>query len=169
MSNLALIINNHTIADHRIIQCSPVNGGAGADNLTGGAGLDVFVYSTLGASLAGTATFTGDTITDFASGVDKFDVSETQLAAIKSAGGLRQGASYTAVWDTNFATTIAAAITAGGAAMIANGAAVVTITGTNAGTYLVLNDATTSFSASADDVILLGSTSSKVLAVSDFV
>ncbi len=41
-------------------------GGGGADILTGGSGADLFVYKTAGEG--------GDTITDFAFGIDKFAV-----------------------------------------------------------------------------------------------
>jgi hypothetical protein len=62
------------------------------------------------------------------------------------------GANYTAVGTGTLATDIGTAITSGGA-LSANDAAIVTITGTGAGTYLVINDGTAAFNAAADAVI----------------
>ncbi|PLC48043.1 hypothetical protein CR159_20160 [Pollutimonas subterranea] len=146
-----------------------ITGGLGADTLTGGADADVFVFTTLVDSLVGAAAVTGgDSITDFVSGVDDFKVGGTIAAAVATTGGLKQGATYTAAGTGNLGTDIGAAITAGGA-MIASGAAVVTITGTGAGTYLVINDAVGIFDASADAVIQLIGTSSTTLVAGDFI
>ena len=143
-----------------------ITGGASGDILTGGLGADQFVYTTITDSLSGTTAFTGDTLTDFLSGTDLFDVTATQKTAIDGTNGLRVDTSQ--AWDTDFATTINNAFT-GGTALVANGAGVITITGTNAGTYLILNNGTAAFSATDDGLILLGGTSSTTLATTDFV
>ena len=127
------------------------------------------VFTTLSESFTGTSPFSGDTITDFLSGTDRIDVSAAQVTAIAGTNGLLQGASYTAAWNTNFQTTVSNALTAGGTALVANGAAVITISGTNAGNYLVLNNGTAAFSTASDALILLGGTSSTTLVSSDFV
>jgi Ca2+-binding RTX toxin-like protein len=60
-----------------------ITGGAGADTLTGGAGADSFVYKAItdsAASVAGNATVTFDTISNFTWGSDKIN-----LAAINTA------------------------------------------------------------------------------------
>ena len=146
-----------------------LNGSAGTDTLTGGADADVLVFTTLSESFTGTSPFSGDTITDFLSGTDRIDVSAAQVTAIAGTNGLLQGASYTAAWNTNFQTTVSNALTAGGTALVANGAALITISGTNAGNYLVLNNGTAAFSTASDALILLGGTSSTTLVSLDFV
>ena len=134
--------------------------------MTGGGGTDHFVYTTLTDSLSGIATFLGDNITDFASGTDKIDVSATQKAAIDGTNGIRVDSEQ--AFNTDFETTINAAFT-NLTAMVANGAGVLTITGDNAGTYLILNNGTAAFAANADAIIKLGGTSSTTLATTDFV
>lgn len=49
-----------------------ITGGAGADTITGGAGADIFTYSNL--LVADSTGTTGDTITDFVTGLDKFQI-----------------------------------------------------------------------------------------------
>ncbi|MFM6827788.1 MAG: M10 family metallopeptidase C-terminal domain-containing protein, partial [Dolichospermum sp.] len=63
-------------------------GGAGSDNLTGGAGNDIFGYTALTDSNAGTLTgadLTFDTITDFTKGQDKIDVTGLGFASVFNA------------------------------------------------------------------------------------
>jgi Ca2+-binding RTX toxin-like protein len=134
-----------------------ITGGAGADNLTGGAGVDTFVYTTLTDSLAAAP----DRITDLVAGTDKIDVATLPAAIL-------QGASFTAAGTGNLGTDIAAALTAGGGTFAANGAAVVTITGTGAGTYMVINDGTAGYLA-ADDAVVNITGITGTLAVADFV
>lgn len=134
-----------------------ITGGAGADNLTGGAGVDTFVYTTLADSLAAAP----DRITDLVAGTDKIDVTTLPAAIL-------QGASFTAAGTGNLGTDIGSALTAGGGTFAANGAAVVTITGTGAGTYMVINDGTADYQSANDAVVnITGITGT--LAVADFV
>ncbi|NBN77628.1 DUF4214 domain-containing protein [Microvirga tunisiensis] len=134
-----------------------ITGGVGADTLTGGAGADTFTFTTLAHSLVAAA----DSIKDFVAGTDKIDVTTVPAAVL-------QGAAYTAAGTGTLATDIATALTAGGGTLAANGAAVVTITGTGAGTYLILNDGTAGYVAGDDAVVnITGITGT--LAVADFV
>lgn len=135
-----------------------LTGGVGADTLTGGAAADTFTYTTLTDSLAAAP----DTLNDFVAGTDQIDVSATSVAAIISDAG------YTAPGKSVLGTAIGDAITAGGAAaFVANAAAIVKITGTGAGTYLVINDGTAGYSATADAVIKI--TITGTLETTDFV
>jgi hypothetical protein len=59
-------------------------GGAGADLLTGGGGADIFVYQSLADA--------GDTITDFAPGIDRLD-----LRALLASIGVAPGAGGAAI------------------------------------------------------------------------
>ena len=150
-----------------------VDGLAGADSLTGNGGADVFSYLGVAGgtnSLAGGgAVSAGDTLLDFTSGTDQINVNANAVTAIAAVNGLRQGGAGTAAGTGNLGTDIGTAVTAGGG-IAANGAAVVTITGTSAGTYLVLDsNGNGAYNAAADAVIRLGGTSSTTLASSDFV
>ncbi len=120
-----------------------LHGNGGADTLTGGSGADTFVFNTLTDSLA--AAF--DTITDFSHGEgDVIDIGHV-LA------GLTTGLSHAATGG-NLAADLASVLDTGN--LVANGAAEVTITsGANAGTYVVINDATAGFSSTADAVVKL--------------
>jgi Ca2+-binding RTX toxin-like protein len=136
-----------------------ITGGAGADTLTGGAGADTFVYTNLADSLV--ANF--DTIVDFVAGTDKIDIPGV-------VAGVQQGAAYTAAGTGSLATDINTAINtgSGGVGLLLNHVAVVTITGTGAGTYLVINDNTLGYQAGSDAVIrITGLTGT--LSVADFV
>jgi Ca2+-binding RTX toxin-like protein len=133
-----------------------ITGGAGADTLTGGAGADTFVYTNLADSLV--ANF--DTIVDFVAGTDKIHVGTLPAA-------VQQGVAYTANGTGNLANDIGNAISSGGG-ILAHNVAVVTITGTGAGTYLVINDNTLGYQAGSDAVIrITGLTGT--LSVADFV
>lgn len=142
-----------------------IQGMAGADTLKGNGGKDTFVYTTLADSLVAA----NDTIVDFTSGTDKIDVGATQLAAIASAGGLVAVSGATG--GVSLSAALTAATTAAAYQPIANGAAVVTLTGTDAwaGTYLVIDGdgAQAAFGATNDLVVKL--TGVTTLAVTDFV
>ncbi len=131
-----------------------LSGGAAADTLTGGEDADTFVYLDLSDSLAGSF----DTITDF-SGEDFFMVSEVAEAAINEEGGLVALGDFPGEAENTLAEDIAAAFALneenGEASMANNGAATVTITGDNAGSYLIMNDGIGGFDASFDAVIQL--------------
>jgi len=101
-------------------------GFGGTDSFTAGSGVDQ--YNLLTAADSNTAA-SCSSITGFAAGTDKIVVGTAPVA-------VKQGALYTAAGTGTLATDLASAITAGGA-IGTNGAAVVTITGTGAGTYLV--------------------------------
>lgn len=135
-----------------------ISGGALGDTLTGGAGADTFVYTTLTDSVAATP----DRITDFTAGTDKFDVATVPTTVF-------QGAAFTAAGTGTLATDIASALAAGGqGAIAANNVALVTITGTGAGTYLVINNGTAGYAAADDAVInVTGLTGS--LTTADFI
>jgi Ca2+-binding RTX toxin-like protein len=135
-----------------------ITGGADGDTLTGGTGSDTFVYTTLTDSLVATR----DRITDFVAGTDKFDVTVVPT-------DLLQGTQYTAAGTGTLATDIAAALAAGGGTLSVTSAAVVTITGTGAGTYLVIGDATTAGYAAADDAVINITGLTGTLTLSDFI
>jgi len=109
---------------------------------------------------AGLSAANLDVITGLTAGTDKF-VFATSLTAVQ------QGALYTAAGTGTLSTDIATAITAGGA-FVANSAAVVTITGTGAGTYVVFNDNTAAFNKGLDAVVQLVGLSG-TLSTGDFV
>lgn len=135
-----------------------ITGGAGVDALTGGAGVDTFVYTTLADSV--TAGF--DSVLDFVAGTDKFDVTVVPVSVF-------QGAQFNAAGTGVLATDIQTALTAGGqAAIAASQVAVVTITGTGAGTFMVINDVAANFDPLLDGVVrITGLTGT--LSVADFV
>jgi Ca2+-binding RTX toxin-like protein len=128
-------------------------GGTGADTLTGGAGPDTFVFRDLTDSLASAY----DTITDFTSGNDQFAIGHT-LAGLTT--GLSVAGSGALAHD------LVAALTSNN--LVANGAAEVTINGgADAGTYVIINDATANFDAAHDAVIKLAN--SQQVHASDFI
>lgn len=150
-----------------------ITGGAGADSITlvtvasGFQAVDKLVYTTGTDSLAsGVTTMAGiDVVTNFVVASDLLDVSAAQVTAIaaRAAGVLPTS---TQAWNTDWATTVGAAFTA--QTLLVNEAIVVTVTGTNAGTYLVINDAAgAGFSAAADTVIQLVGTTG-VIAAANF-
>jgi Ca2+-binding RTX toxin-like protein len=129
-----------------------LTGGAGADTLTGNAGNDTFVFKTLTDSLA--SAF--DTITDFTSGSDAFSIGHT-LAGL--------GTASVASGTGNLVNDLTGALNVSN--LVANGAAEVTITGgTDAGTYVVINDGTAGYSSLTDAVVKL--TNSAVVHTGDF-
>ncbi len=115
-----------------------IKGGAGADVLTGGLGVNTFDYTTFTDSLVNGF----DTITDFQS-TDKIKLANAvasgnfKTASLTGTGNLGSDLS-TALTSTNF---------------IAAGATLVTVSGTGAGQYLVMNDATAAFNSSTDAVV----------------
>jgi Ca2+-binding RTX toxin-like protein len=138
-------------------------GGIGADMLTGGIGQDTFVFRTTTDSLA--SSF--DTVMDVDAATDLFAIGHglsgltnglnivgtgnLALDLLQVNGALAQDASG------NFVT-----------ALSANGAAVVNVVGgDDAGTYLLINDATTVFDSAHDAVVKLAA--QQVLTSSNFV
>ena len=132
-----------------------ITGAAAKDLITLGSGADKVVYTTGTDSLAsGAITLAGiDVITGFSvTGGDTFDVSTAQVNAIAGTG--RGSLAATVAWNTNWATTGAALVTA--LTLVKNEAALMTVTGTNAGTYLVIMDnGDDTFGVTADTVIQL--------------
>ncbi len=126
--------------------------------MTGGTGADVM---NLGLAHTGIMTLVTtaadsnaggfDVITNFIAGAGKdiFDVTAAQVIAITA----RVPVVQTTAWDTSWATTLGNAYTT--ATLLANQALALTITGTNAGVYLVVNDGTAGASATDDTVIQL--------------
>jgi Ca2+-binding RTX toxin-like protein len=132
-----------------------ISGGGGADTLTGGGGSDTFVYTALGNSRV--AAF--DTITDFTSGADKFQIGH-------ALNGLTTGIVKTTGITGNLATDLASVLNTTN--LKAKGAAEVTISsGADAGTYVVINDGTAGYNSSNDGVVkVIGS---PVLHTTDFI
>ena len=78
-----------------------LEGGTGNDTLTGGAGADLFAFTTLPS-----ATTNLDTITDFAIGVDKIQLENAIFTALTATGALgatmlRSGAGISAAADSD--------------------------------------------------------------------
>jgi len=119
-----------------------ITGGAGADSLTGGStGANTFVYTTLSDSIV--ASY--DTIADFKAG-DFFKVGHTIAS-----GGFQTA---TIATSSDLGASLASNLNANN--FIANGATLVTVSaGSAAGRFLVINNATVTFSSSADAVIKL--------------
>jgi hypothetical protein len=128
-----------------------ITGGAGADTLTGNGGNDTFVFKTLTDSLASAP----DTITDFTSGSDAFSIGHT-LAGLGTATGAGSG---------NLATDLGNLLNS--STLVANGAAEVTITsGTDAGTYVVIDSGVAGYNSATDAVVKL--TTAAVVHTGDF-
>ncbi|MGY8663653.1 LamG-like jellyroll fold domain-containing protein [Bradyrhizobium sp. UFLA05-109] len=132
-----------------------IDGGLGADTLTGGSGNDTFVFKTLANSQA--AAF--DTITDFTPGVDNFQIGHNVIdlstGIVKSVG------------TGSLAADLASVLTMTN--LKANGAAEVTIkSGTDAGTYVIINDNQPGYDANNDAVVML-SGKPLLLHTSDFI
>ena len=136
---------------------------ADGDAITLGSARDQVQILNLGTSnvnTAGLATASMDVITGFTAGVDKFVVGTLPVS-------IATAATYTAAGTGVLSTDIGTAITAGGAFPV-NSAAVVTITGIGAGTYLVIDNGGAGFAANTDTVIqLVGTTGT--LSSADFV
>ena len=112
----------------------------GADTLTGGQSPDIFVFENLTDSLA--AGF--DTITDLQAG--------DSLSIGHILAGLTTGLSLSGTG--NLASDLASVLNSGN--LLGDGAAEVIISGgSDAGTYVVIGDATAGFNAAADAVVRL--------------
>ncbi|MBR0846090.1 calcium-binding protein, partial [Bradyrhizobium liaoningense] len=132
-----------------------INGGAGADTLAGGNGSDTFVYTTLANSRA--AAF--DNITDFTSGADKLQIGH-------ALNGLTTGLTKTTGITGDLATDLASILNSTN--LKANGAAEVTIaSGSDAGTYVIINDGAAGYKAGNDAVIKLAG--APLLHTTDFI
>lgn len=131
-----------------------LTGNAAANALSGGGGNDAFVFTNLANSLA--PAF--DTITDFTPGADHLQIGHklTSLTPgiLNSAG------------TGDLAADLASILNSGN--LNKNGAAEVSITGgTDAGTYVVINDSTAGYNANNDGVIKLAG--APVLHSTDFI
>ena len=131
-----------------------LNGGASEDILTGDTGADTFIFQFGQSSVSAS-----DRVTDFAIGSDQIDLLTQGGVAINPPSLFSRAAN-------RFATTLQNVVTqvftdangglAGNQALgINSGALVVATTGSNACTYLVINDGTAGFQASNDLVINL--------------
>ncbi|MEK9283021.1 Ig-like domain-containing protein [Bradyrhizobium sp. ISRA442] len=132
-----------------------INGGAGADTLTGGDGSDTFVYT----SLANSRVAAFDTINDFTTGVDKLQIGH-------ALNGLTTGLTKTTGITGDLATDLASILN--NTNLKANGAAEVTIaSGSDAGTYVIINDGAAGYKAGNDAVIKLAG--APLLHTTDFI
>ncbi|WGD54678.1 Ig-like domain-containing protein [Bradyrhizobium sp. CB1650] len=132
-----------------------IDGGGGADTLTGGDGNDTFIYTTLANSRA--AAF--DTITDFTTGADKLQIGH-------ALNGLTTGLTKTTGITGDLATDLASVLN--NTNLKANGAAEVTIaSGSDAGTYVIINDGAAGYKAGNDAVIKLAG--APLLHTTDFI
>jgi Ca2+-binding RTX toxin-like protein len=131
-----------------------LNGGASEDILTGDKGADTFIFQFGQSSVSAS-----DRVTNFAIGSDQIDLLTQGGVAINPPSLFSRAAN-------RFATTLQNVVTqvftdangglAGNQALgINSGALVVATTGSNACTYLVINDGTAGFQASNDLVINL--------------
>jgi Ca2+-binding RTX toxin-like protein len=132
-----------------------LTGGMGADTLTGGPGADTFVLTAPIASLV--TAF--DTITDFTSGSDHIKIGHPIAA------GSLTAAPFTIAGTGDLAADFATLL--GPTNLLANGAAQVTVTGANAGNYVVINDAAAGYDPGSDAVVRLLGT--PVLLNTDFI
>ena len=115
----------------------------------------IFDYASTAQSFVNGAetTITGaDVITEFVAATDIFKIAEINKAQIDGGPGLLTG---NVSWDTNWDTTITNAFT--GVAMGPHYVLLLTVTGTNAGTYLVINDANAGYDSQEDVVIAIAS------------
>jgi hypothetical protein len=131
-------------------------GGDGGDSLTGGTGNDVFVYLSGDCSYVdGVSAALGsniDTITAFSSTEsDRFDVGYTVDNFVTGTAG----------FNTDWQTTVNSAI---GAQWNLGSAGIITITGQNAGTYMVYDDERNALSWNADEdgIVLLSSVTGQI-------
>lgn len=129
-----------------------INGGAGIDLLTGGALNDIFVFQFTQSTAAGP-----DRINDFVINSDKIDLLSSAGAVLPAPTAFSRAADSTAA-------TLSAAVTAaftdangavaGNQALATNSALMVAlVTGSSAGTYIVVNDSVAGFQAANDIVI----------------
>ncbi|MBD2221137.1 hypothetical protein H6G33_29620, partial [Calothrix sp. FACHB-1219] len=114
-------------------------GGTGKDTLTGGAGIDTFTYNGLGDSVLGNV----DVITDYTTG-EKIDV-PSAIAATTLSFSIGNVTNLTS-------TAMSSLFTSNGVA--ANSAVAFTVSGFS-GTFIALNNGTSSFNSAADSIIQL--------------
>jgi Ca2+-binding RTX toxin-like protein len=131
-----------------------ITGGAGADMLTGGSSADIFTYT----SAAQSTSTTYDTITNFAAGMDRFDLAATVTQVYSASGALDSGASF----DSQLA---------GLNAMHVGGATEITVTGGTLDGHIFLivdGDGNATYDAGSDYVIdITGHTGT--IAAADFI
>jgi hypothetical protein len=159
----------NTVTFSSALTATTITGASGVDTytfsaaantvtVTGGTGADVM---NLGLAHTGNVTLVTpagdsnaggfDVITNFIAGAGKdiFDVTPAQVIALTA----RVPVVQTTAWRTDWATTLGDAYAT--ATLLANQGLVLTITGTNAGVYLVINDGTAGASATDDTVVQL--------------
>jgi Ca2+-binding RTX toxin-like protein len=131
------------------IGADTLTGGAGNDTLTGGEGSDTFIFQ-FGQSLVSNS----DRITDFAIGTDKIDLLTQGGLATNAPTAFTRAADSAAANLTTVVNNVfidANGATTGNQALVINSAALVQVTTSGiAGTYLVINDATTGFQIAND-------------------
>ena len=118
---------------------------AGVDTITGGAGVDTLVYTTLADGLVGgsTSARTFEAITDFTIGQDRFDVTN-----VPAAGAFKNLGAVAALSDTALTGLLSAS------SFVAKGAATFSFgTGSAARIFIAFNDTTAGFSATKDAVV----------------
>ncbi|MFM6012290.1 MAG: hypothetical protein ACKO99_16855 [Dolichospermum sp.] len=137
-----------------------LTGGAGSDNLTGGAGNDIFRYTVLTHSNAGTLTgenLTFDTITDFTKGQDKIDVAGLGFASVFNAQAAVNGTGETQL-NSIVLNAVSTAINATELGYFVLG-----------GNTYILSDVTNNNTATGDDLLIKLSGFSAGLAITDFI
>lgn len=166
------------------ITTNSVTGAAGADSidLTGSSGADTIIYG-VASTTVDAAGANMDTITNFASGTDKIQltagdnsatagtISVGGLAGINLAAGSTLATMAAVISDATSVATVADVYTALGVVLTTanltasatgvgniKGQVVTFTTGAAAGTYLVINDVTADFQAATDLVIKLAGT-----------
>ena len=120
-----------------------MNGGIGADLLTGGAGKDTFRFA-LTDSLLGTSTNPGyDRITDFVIGTDRIDGPSSVTAA-----NLRELGTVSALTQSGISSVLTSST------FVRNGAATFSfVDGGATRTFLALNNGTAGYSSTSDGLI----------------
>lgn len=138
-----------------------LTGGPGADTLSGNTGSDVFVLTNLSDSLVtDPVALTFDTITDFTPGTDKIAIGQSILPGFFNTFSTPG----TGDLEADLTTILPAAN------LLGNGAAEVTITsGTDMGSYAVINDGVAGYASATDAVVKLGGIPAPLLANTDFI
>ncbi|MFM6001598.1 MAG: DUF4214 domain-containing protein [Dolichospermum sp.] len=136
-----------------------LTGGADSDNLTGGAGNDIFRYTALTDSNAGTLTganLTFDTITDFTKGQDKIDVTGLGFTSVFNAQAAVNGTGETQL-NSIVLNAVSTAINATELGYFVLG-----------GNTYILSDVNNDDAATGDDLLIKLSGFSAGLAITDF-